>query len=172
MPIDASIPLGIHPVQIESPLNQLGQALNVQSAQNQNALAQYGLARAQRQDDETNKLATLLSGGGVDLSTPEGQAKAYSVAPTQAAGYIKGMLENRNIQAQTGSAPPRLKRTASRLKTRRSASTAMPRRRSPIPNRPLISSRTCTAIRAWRILPSLKSRWTRPLRRFRKTRRN
>jgi hypothetical protein len=38
----------------------------------------------------------------VDLSTPEGQAKAYSVAPTQAAGYIKGMLENRNLQAQTG----------------------------------------------------------------------
>jgi hypothetical protein len=52
--IDPSIAMGVRPVQIESPLNQLAAVSQIQSGQNQNALAQYQLASAQRADESTN----------------------------------------------------------------------------------------------------------------------
>jgi len=52
--IDPSIAMGYKPVQIESPLNQLAAYSQIQGAQNQNALAQYQLASAQRTDEATN----------------------------------------------------------------------------------------------------------------------
>jgi len=52
--IDPSIAMGYKPVQIESPLNQLAAYSQIQGAQNQNALAQYQLASAQRADESTN----------------------------------------------------------------------------------------------------------------------
>lgn len=102
MPIDASIPLGVRQVQIESPVNALAQVLQVQQAQNTNKLADYSLGKAKRQDEEMNALSGLLRDGGIDLSTPEGQSKAYSVAPTTAATIIKGHLDNRKIVSDIG----------------------------------------------------------------------
>lgn len=101
MTIDASIPLGVKQPQIESPMNALAQALQVQNAQTQNAVGQYGLAKAARQDQETNALANLLRGGDVDLSTPEGQAKAYGVAPTMAPAIIKQQMDMKKTAADT-----------------------------------------------------------------------
>lgn len=100
--IDASIPLQVRPIQAPDRLNMLAQVLQAQGAMNQNALAQYSISKAQRQDEETNKLAQLLSGGGVDLATPEGQAKAYSVAPTIAPSYIKNQLDAQKVKSDIG----------------------------------------------------------------------
>lgn len=98
MAIDASIPLGVKPFQPPDQMNMLAQVLGVKQAQTQGDLAQYSLGKAKRGDEETNRMAQLIS-SGVDVTTPEGQAKLYAVAPTQAAGYMKGVLENRNLQS-------------------------------------------------------------------------
>lgn len=56
MPINPAIALGVQPIQIADPLAQYGKISAIQQAQNQNALAQYQLASAQREDAATNAL--------------------------------------------------------------------------------------------------------------------
>jgi hypothetical protein len=57
MAIDPSIALGVRPIEIASPLAQYGQVAQIQNAQNQNALAQYQLGAAQRQETTQNALS-------------------------------------------------------------------------------------------------------------------
>lgn len=54
--IDPNIALGGRPLQLENPLAQYSQFAQIQNAQNQNALAQYQLSSAKREDDATNAL--------------------------------------------------------------------------------------------------------------------
>jgi hypothetical protein len=102
MPIDSSIAMGVKPLELPDPLNAMARVLQVQAAQGQNDLSRYSLAKAQRADDETNRLAQLLQGGGVDLSTPEGQAKAFQTAPTVAPGMIKNFMEGKKMTSEIG----------------------------------------------------------------------
>lgn len=99
MALDPSIALGVQPFKAPDQMNMLAQALQIQGAQSQNALAQYGLTKARRQDDESNAIAGLLR-GGTDMSTPEGQAALYGAAPLSAASFLKQQLENKNIESQ------------------------------------------------------------------------
>ncbi len=62
MALDASIALGVKPVQVEGPLNNYAQLMQLQGAQNQNALAQYSLSKARRQDADENALRVALTG--------------------------------------------------------------------------------------------------------------
>ena len=57
MAIDPNISLGVRPIEIASPLAQYGQVAQIQNAQNQNALAQYQLGAAQRQESTQNALS-------------------------------------------------------------------------------------------------------------------
>src|SRR6185369_11952721 len=100
MPIDSSIALGVKPMQIESPLNMMAQVMQIKGAQNQNDLAQYSLSKAQRTDADMNALMQHLSSGG-DLSTPEGRAAAFKVAPLSAPGMIETQLKQKLTEAQT-----------------------------------------------------------------------
>ena len=68
MPIDPSIALGARPLQIADPLAQYGQLAAIQNAQNQsraaenqNALAQYTIAKARRDDTATEAMNELYS---------------------------------------------------------------------------------------------------------------
>jgi hypothetical protein len=72
MGADASIYSQIQPVQAPNRLAELAQAMQVQGAMGQNALAQYGLKKAQRGDEETNALAELLKTPGFDLGVVPG----------------------------------------------------------------------------------------------------
>ena len=56
MPLDPSIALNVKPLQLADPLAQYGQIAQLQSAQNQNALAQFQLSSAQRSDEQQNRL--------------------------------------------------------------------------------------------------------------------
>jgi len=56
MALDPSIALGVKPLELANPLAQYGQIAQIQNAQNQNALAQYQLATAQREQEATNAL--------------------------------------------------------------------------------------------------------------------
>lgn len=57
MAIDPNIALGVRPLEIANPLVQYGQIAQLQNYQNQNALAQYQLESAKRQDAGQNALA-------------------------------------------------------------------------------------------------------------------
>jgi hypothetical protein len=54
--IDSSIAMGFKPIQIQDPLNRMASMMQIESGQNQNALAQYQLASAQRADEKVNFL--------------------------------------------------------------------------------------------------------------------
>ncbi len=56
MAINPSIALNVRGVELADPLAQYGRVAAIQSAQNQNALAQYQLATAQREQETTNAL--------------------------------------------------------------------------------------------------------------------
>jgi len=53
---DYSLALNVKPLQLEDPLTSYGRFATIQSAQNQNALAQYQLAAAQRAEEQQNAL--------------------------------------------------------------------------------------------------------------------
>lgn len=57
MALDPNIALGVRPLELANPLTQYGQIAQLQSAQNQNQLAQYQLGAAQRQDLAQNALS-------------------------------------------------------------------------------------------------------------------
>jgi hypothetical protein len=56
MALDPNIALGVRGIEVANPLAQYAQISQLQSAQNQNALAQYQLATAQREQESTNAL--------------------------------------------------------------------------------------------------------------------
>tara|TARA_R110000868_G_scaffold296905_1_gene557278 strand:- start:386 stop:1699 length:1314 start_codon:yes stop_codon:yes gene_type:complete len=54
--VDSSIAMGFKPIQIQDPLNRMASMMQIESGQNQNALAQYQLASAKRADEKVNFL--------------------------------------------------------------------------------------------------------------------
>ena len=56
MPINPNIALAVKPVEITDPMAMYGKVAAIQNAQNQNALAQFQLSAAQREDAATNAL--------------------------------------------------------------------------------------------------------------------
>ena len=57
MAIDPSIALGVRGIELQNPLAQYGQLATIQNAQNQNALAQFQLGSARRQEEAQNALS-------------------------------------------------------------------------------------------------------------------
>jgi hypothetical protein len=58
MALDPSIALNVRPIQVADPLAQYGQIAQLQNYQNQNALAQFQLGSAQRQEAAQNALSS------------------------------------------------------------------------------------------------------------------
>jgi hypothetical protein len=85
MALDPSIALQAKLPQFDNPLNQLAQFSTIQNAQNQNQLAQHGLAKAKRDDEDTQAVRNLLTGAGGDLEA--GKNALYK------GGYYKQAME-------------------------------------------------------------------------------
>lgn len=94
MPIDPSIALGVRPLEVPNQLNQFAQMSQIQNAQNQNALAQYQLAAAQRAENQQNALAQALP--DLDLSSAEGQRKLLGFG----APGLQILKTHRELEAQ------------------------------------------------------------------------
>lgn len=100
MAIDPSIALQVKPLEVANPLNQYAQVAQLQSAQNQNALAQYQLGAAQRADADIEALRNALA--GKKYGTPE-----YDQALTGAymqTGNVKGLQEYQKGQREADKA--------------------------------------------------------------------
>lgn len=74
MAINPSIALGVRGIELQNPLTQYGQIAQIQGAQNQNQLAQFQLANAQREQESVNALNEAYKSaynpqtGGIDLN--------------------------------------------------------------------------------------------------------
>lgn len=101
MPIDPTIALGVKQYTRESPLNLLGQVLQVQGLQRQNQLGELDMREREAAATERNALRDFLT-KNQNLDAPETQAKLYGVAPTQAGGIIKSRLEVLKAQGDIG----------------------------------------------------------------------
>lgn len=66
MGIDASIPLGVRPPQIENPMNSLARVMQVQGLQQQNALGQLQMDKYKRDVEDQEELRGELSAPNVD----------------------------------------------------------------------------------------------------------
>ncbi|SNT33771.1 hypothetical protein SAMN06265795_12648 [Noviherbaspirillum humi] len=69
MAIDTSMYGSIQPLKMENPLNALTQAMQVRGLQDQNALVQYKLSQAQRNDAVEEKARNVLARNGGDLNS-------------------------------------------------------------------------------------------------------
>ncbi|HQS64966.1 MAG TPA: hypothetical protein PKV65_16575 [Acidovorax defluvii] len=69
--IDSSIAMGVKPMQIESPMNALAQAMQLKQLQQQGQMGEMQMQESQRGVAADNALAQLLAGGksGADVST-------------------------------------------------------------------------------------------------------
>jgi hypothetical protein len=94
---DYSIALGVKPLQLEDPLTSYGRFATIQNAQNQNALAQYQLAAAQRAEEQQNALYQQAQTPGFKLDF--GTALGFG-APGIAAFKAQREAETQGLQAQ------------------------------------------------------------------------
>ena len=105
MALDPNIALGVRGIELQNPLAQYGQIASIQNAQNQNALAQFQLESAKRQDMAQNALSAAyqkgvnadtgeinnamilksLAQGGAGHMIPDVQAKLFKSQQEQAA---------------------------------------------------------------------------------------
>jgi len=94
---DYSLALNVKPLQLEDPLTSYGRFATIQNAQNQNALAQYQLAAAQRAEAQQNALYEQAQTPGFKLDFSN--ALRYG-APGIAAYKAQREAETQGLQAE------------------------------------------------------------------------
>ena len=77
MPIDPSIALNVRPIQFESPLNQLAQAMQIKNLQQQGELGGLQIEQTRGGIERANALRQLL-GGFSPETTPEQQTASLT----------------------------------------------------------------------------------------------
>lgn len=105
MPINPAIAMGVQPIQIADPLAQYGKIAAIQNAQNQNALAQFQLGAAQREELAQNALS-----------------EAYKTAYNPQTGeYDVNKLRGAVISAGAGARLPDIEKKMGELRTQQLA---------------------------------------------------
>jgi hypothetical protein len=79
MPIDPSIALGIRPIQLQNPLEQYAQVMQIKDAQSRNRLADLMFSEKQREVGETNALSEMYK-GAVNADGKIDRAKLFTSA--------------------------------------------------------------------------------------------
>ena len=98
MPIDPNIALQVKPLQLNDPLAQYAQVSQIQNAQNQNALAQYQLESAQRENEYEKGVQNYFA-TKPDLTSPNAQAELARFGKT-GLGYGKLISEQQTNAMQ------------------------------------------------------------------------
>jgi len=99
--IDSSIAMGYRPVQIENPMNQLAQLLQIQQAQKQGQLADLNMQTVQRGFDEQNKLRDYFASN--DPKSENFARGLYGISPDKGMAYDKAQFERQKDQAEIDS---------------------------------------------------------------------
>ena len=98
MPIDPNIALQVKPLQLNDPLAQYAQVSQIQNAQNQNALAQYQLESAQRENEYDKGVKNYLA-TKPDLTSPTAQSELLNFGKP-GLGYAKLISEQQTNAMQ------------------------------------------------------------------------
>jgi len=114
MAIDPNISLGVRQIELANPLAQYGQIAAIQNAQNQNALAQFQLGSARRQEESQNVLADVYKRsinpetGAIDnqtlLKNLAASNAAYLIPDVQtkllASEKERGLIKKTNLETE------------------------------------------------------------------------
>lgn len=92
MPINPNIAMGVQPMQIQNPMNQLAQYAQIQQGQQANQFGQMQMEEYKRARQEENQVRNYLS-QGADLNSPEAQRALLGMGKS-------GMGLLTNLQAQ------------------------------------------------------------------------
>lgn len=127
MPINPAIAMGVRGIELADPLAQYGRVAAIQNAQNQNALAQYQLATAQREQESTNALNQAYASaynpqtGDIDVNKLRSSLATGgfgSKLPTVEKSLLElGKLKTEQQKAQTDLVDAKLKQSRSFLDT-------------------------------------------------------
>jgi len=101
MAIDPNIALGVRSVEFQNPLAQYGQIAAIQNAQNQNALTQFQLGTARRQEEAQNALSDAYQ-RAINPETGQIDQKMLlgNVARSKAA-YMLPEIQSKLLESQT-----------------------------------------------------------------------
>lgn len=99
MPLDTQIAMSGQPLQLESPLAQYGQLMNVVNAGTQNQLAQMQMSAAQQAMLEEEGAQNYLADPTNDLTTAAGQRGLLRFGKSGQAA-LKSLSEQRKLQAE------------------------------------------------------------------------
>jgi hypothetical protein len=114
MALDPNISLGVRQIELANPLAQYGQIAAIQNAQNQNALAQFQLGSARRQEESQNVLADVYKRsinpetGAIDnqtlLKNLAASNAAYLIPDVQtkllASEKERGLIKKTNLETE------------------------------------------------------------------------
>jgi hypothetical protein len=104
MPIDPNIALSFRQPEIESPLNSYAKVMAIQHAQNQNALAQYQLSSAQRNDAQTNAMNEVYAQYPDLMTNPQSMKAASAALAARGAGGGIPVIAQKALDAQKAQA--------------------------------------------------------------------
>lgn len=97
MAIDPRIPLGVTPMNLESPTDQLGKAMNLRAAQAQMQSADMDIQAKERSLAEEQQLKALIQSG-----QPLTERNLFPVVgPTRGAAILKGLADLKGAQIKT-----------------------------------------------------------------------
>jgi hypothetical protein len=101
MAIDPNIALGVRGIELQNPLNALAQYSQIQNAQNQNALAQFQLGSARRQEETQNALSEAYQ-RSINPETGQFDPKLLigNVARSKAASMLPD-IQSKLLESQT-----------------------------------------------------------------------
>jgi hypothetical protein len=101
MAIDPSISLQVKPIEVANPLAQYGQVAQLQAAQNQNALAQYQLGSAQRQEAAQNALSDVYKSAFNPETGAVNNAMVLKGLAERGVGHLIPDVQAKLLEAQT-----------------------------------------------------------------------
>lgn len=101
MAIDPSIALGVKPIQIESPVNQLAGVLQMQGAQQANRLNSIKMAQLDQANQRQNALLRLTQGWGADTTDDQRLGALKNSGYFDEADKLeKNLIERRKTEAE------------------------------------------------------------------------
>jgi hypothetical protein len=101
MPINPSIAMGFQQPQIESPLNAMARATQIQQAQEEMQLNALRARGVERELAEADRWSNALR-SGLDFESPEGQRTLLAANPAKAIDLFKNVAERKKAAAEAG----------------------------------------------------------------------
>lgn len=98
--IDPSIALGVRPLQIESPVNQMRAMMELQSAQQQQQANALKMQEYQQQQAERNALARIISDPSMQFGSEPFMRRVLAEAPGQYEGIAARATQREALEAQ------------------------------------------------------------------------